>query len=185
MTYDTVVVGAGLAGLTAALRLAEQGQRVLVVAKGVGATHLAPPAIDVLGYLGEERVSSPAASLPALVASQPDHPYARVSTQLVADSLAWLSERAPELGFAGGLDENLLLPTAAGVPKPSALVTAPAFLTMKLTRVTPKASAEPMAPTPVMLWLAMPATGRSSIWKPSPWKTSWSKVCGESWKASS
>ena len=58
------------AGPVAKVRLAEQGQRVLVVAKGVGATHLAPPAIDVLGYLGEERVSSPAASLPALVASQ-------------------------------------------------------------------------------------------------------------------
>ena len=37
MTYDTVVIGAGLAGLTAALRLTEQGQRVLIVARGVGA----------------------------------------------------------------------------------------------------------------------------------------------------
>ena len=62
MSYDTVVVGAGLAGLTAALRLTEQGQRVLVVARGVGATHLAPATVDVLGYLGDARVESPAAS---------------------------------------------------------------------------------------------------------------------------
>jgi len=48
--YDTVVIGAGLAGLTAALRLAEAGQRVAVLAKGVGATHLSPATIDVLGY---------------------------------------------------------------------------------------------------------------------------------------
>lgn len=58
MSYDTVVIGAGLAGLTAALRLTEQGQRVLVVARGVGATHLAPATVDVLGYLGEHRVES-------------------------------------------------------------------------------------------------------------------------------
>jgi glycerol-3-phosphate dehydrogenase subunit B len=122
MTYETVVVGAGLGGLTAALRLAEQGQRVLVVAKGVGATHLAPPLIDVLGYLDDELVGSPAASLPELVSAHPEHPYARISPQPVAAALEWLAERTPALGYAGGLDENLLLPTAAGVPKPSALV---------------------------------------------------------------
>ena len=57
--FDTVVIGAGLAGLTAALRLAETGQRVAILAKGVGATHLAPPTIDVLGYANGP-VDSPA-----------------------------------------------------------------------------------------------------------------------------
>ena len=38
MRYDTVVVGAGVAGLTAAVRLAEAGQRVVVLAKGVGSS---------------------------------------------------------------------------------------------------------------------------------------------------
>ena len=36
MTYDTIVIGAGVAGLTAALRLADEGKRVLVTAKGIG-----------------------------------------------------------------------------------------------------------------------------------------------------
>ena len=58
MSYDTVVIGTGLAGLTTALRLTEQGQRVLIVARGVGATHLAPATVDVLGYLGDARVES-------------------------------------------------------------------------------------------------------------------------------
>jgi glycerol-3-phosphate dehydrogenase subunit B len=122
MTYDTVVVGAGLAGLTTALRLAEEGQRVAVLARGVGATHLAPATVDVLGYSGEERVASPAASVPGLVAVHPEHPYARVSTEALAASLEWLAGVAPELGYRGGLEENVLLPTALGVPKPSALV---------------------------------------------------------------
>jgi glycerol-3-phosphate dehydrogenase subunit B len=122
MTYDVIVVGAGLAGLTAALRLTEQDQRVLVIAKGIGATHLAPSAIDVLGYAGDKRVESPQATLNGFVASHPGHPYACVTPERIAESLDWLSKRTPELGYRGRLDENWLLPTAVGVPKPSALV---------------------------------------------------------------
>jgi glycerol-3-phosphate dehydrogenase subunit B len=121
MTHDTVVVGAGLAGLTAALRLAEQGQRVLVLARGIGATHLSPPTIDVLGRDGDTRVDSPARSLPGFVRDHPEHPYARVSPQLIAECLGWFRARI-QLGYVGGALENLLLPTAVGVPKPSALV---------------------------------------------------------------
>jgi glycerol-3-phosphate dehydrogenase subunit B len=121
MRYDSVVVGAGLAGLSAALRLAEQGQRVLVVAKGVGATHLAPGTIDVLGY-AERRVASPSRTLRSFVAARPEHPYARVEPQLVKEGLEWFKGRLVELGYRGSLDQNLLLPTAVGAAKPSALV---------------------------------------------------------------
>ena len=121
MSYDTVVVGAGLAGLTAALRLTEHGQRVLVVARGVGATHLAPATVDVLGYLGDARVENPASSVATLVASSRDHPYGHISADQLAAALDWFTTRAGALGYAGGLEENLLLPTALGVPKPSAL----------------------------------------------------------------
>lgn len=121
MTYDVVVVGAGLAGLTAALRLAEQGQRVLVVAKGVGGTQLAPPTIDVLGYT-DGPVASPTRALPELVAARPAHPYARLPVELIRSSLEWFAERAGELGYRGSVDQNVLLPTAVGAAKPTALV---------------------------------------------------------------
>ena len=73
--HDVVVVGTGLAGLTAAVRLAESGARVLVLAKGVGATHLSGGTIDVLGY-APERVERPADALPGFLAEHPGHPYA-------------------------------------------------------------------------------------------------------------
>jgi glycerol-3-phosphate dehydrogenase subunit B len=121
MSYDTVVVGAGLAGLAAALRLAENGQRVLMVATGVGSTHLAPATIDVLGFAGE-RVESPARELPRFADAHPAHPYARLSVESIAAGIDWLKARVPEFGYRGGLEENFLLPTAVGAVKPSAVV---------------------------------------------------------------
>ena len=122
MTRDAVVIGAGLAGLTAALRLAEQGRSVLVVAKGIGATHLAPSTIDVLGYSPDgEPVESPARALPELMEASPEHPYARVGQETATAALDWYRTALSELGYTGGLDANMLLPTAAGAAKPSAL----------------------------------------------------------------
>jgi glycerol-3-phosphate dehydrogenase subunit B len=112
---DAVVVGIGLAGLTAAVRLAEGGARVLVLAKGVGATHLGPCTIDVLGY-APEPVERPGEALERL---PDDHPYALVGRAGVAAAIDWFKERLP---YVGGLDENLLLPTAMGALKPSAVV---------------------------------------------------------------
>ena len=117
--HDVLVVGTGLAGLTAAVRLAQSGARVRVLAKGVGATHLGGGTIDVLGY-APERVDRPGEALAAL---SPSHPYARVGVQRVAAALDWFKAQFRRAGYAytGSLDENLLLPTAIGVPKPTAL----------------------------------------------------------------
>jgi glycerol-3-phosphate dehydrogenase subunit B len=123
MRPDAIVVGTGLAGLSAAVRLAEGGARVLVLAKGVGATHLSAGTIDVLGYAGR-RVERPLDGLDDL----PDgHPYGLVGAEGVAAAVDWFKRRiaagplAP-YAYAGGVEENLLLPTAVGAVRPSAVV---------------------------------------------------------------
>jgi glycerol-3-phosphate dehydrogenase subunit B len=124
--HDVVVVGAGLAGLTAAVRLAESGARVLVVAKGVGATHLSGGTIDVVGYT-PARVERPAEALGAFLAERPDHPYALVGAEGIEAAVAWFKDRVANgslapYAYTGSAAENLLLPTAVGVPRPSAVV---------------------------------------------------------------
>jgi glycerol-3-phosphate dehydrogenase subunit B len=125
-SYDAVVIGAGIAGLSAAVRAAQAGARVLVLAKGVGSTHLAPGTIDVLGY-APDRVDAPAAALEGFVRDHPDHPYGRLELDDVRRAVDWFKAQfdAGLLGgyrYRGSLDENVLLPTAVGVPKPSAAV---------------------------------------------------------------
>jgi glycerol-3-phosphate dehydrogenase subunit B len=123
--HDVIVVGTGLAGLTAAVRLAESGARVLMLAKGVGATHLSGGTVDVLGYT-PERVERPAEALGGL---PPEHPYALVGAERVGAAVAWFKERVANgslapYAYVGGIEENLLLPSALGVRRPSAVVPA-------------------------------------------------------------
>ncbi|HWH93282.1 MAG TPA: glycerol-3-phosphate dehydrogenase subunit GlpB [Baekduia sp.] len=124
--HDVVVVGTGLAGLTAAVRLAEDGARVLVVAKGIGATHLSPVTIDVLGY-APQRVERPVDALGPLLDARPDHPYRLVGAAGVSAAAAWFKACVRDgplapYAYAGSVEENLLLPTAVGVLRPSAVV---------------------------------------------------------------
>lgn len=124
--HDVVVIGAGTAGLTAGARLAEAGARVCVIAKGIGSTHLAPATIDVLGY-APQRVESPWEAIPEFAAAHPGHPYALLGRPLLAEAVSWFGATAAAgesspYGYVGSLDRNLLLPTAVGALKPSALV---------------------------------------------------------------
>lgn len=117
MAYDAIVIGAGLAGLLGGLRLAEAGQRVLLLAKGNGATHWAP---GTIGVAAGERPREEVARL----AARADHPYARAGTGVLDAALARLRAVCDAAGYplAGGLDRNLAVPTAVGALRPTALV---------------------------------------------------------------
>lgn len=125
-----LVVGAGLAGLTAAWRLAKRGQRVRVISKGWGSIYWQPGCIDVLGYYpleAEKLLLSPRAGLGQLIQAEPQHPYAIAIRQVGMNGIANLLDEFKELcqqaGYplCGSLDENWLLPTAAGALRPTCL----------------------------------------------------------------
>ena len=114
---DVVVIGAGLAGLAAALRLAQAGRSVTLVTKGPGGLQLSQGTIDILGY-APQRVEQP---LEAVVDVAADHPYASLGSDAVGAAVAWLAESlGPEL-LVGDPARNYQLPTAVGARRPTAL----------------------------------------------------------------
>lgn len=119
---DVVVIGAGLAGLTAAIAAAESGARVHVLAKGHAATHWGPGGIDVAGI--------PAASTPRdgirRLAAEIGHPYAFLGDD-VAAALEWIRPHlaAGGIEYLGDLDTPLqLVPTSIGGTRRAAILPA-------------------------------------------------------------
>lgn len=120
---NTIVIGAGLAGLMGALALAEAGRAPLVLAKGQGATHWTAGVIDLWGDAGSGSLRD---AVGALIDAQPDHPYARAGIAGVDAALARFRALMEEARYpyVGSGDRNVLLPTAIGALRPAALLPA-------------------------------------------------------------
>lgn len=113
------VIGAGLAGLTAALRLADGGASVVLISKGIGGIQLSQGTLDILGY-APDRVERPLDGLAAFVAERPRHPYALLA-DTVADAVGYVTGLVgPDL-LGGDGTTNLQLPTAVGAVRPTAV----------------------------------------------------------------
>jgi glycerol-3-phosphate dehydrogenase subunit B len=67
-------------------------------------------------------VDSPERSLSTFVASHPDHPYSRLTPSSIVDSVEWLKQKLTWCSYEGSLEENLLLPSATGAARPTAVV---------------------------------------------------------------
>lgn len=86
-----VVIGAGVSGLVAAIRLARAGARVTLLAKGTGGLQLSQGTVDILGY-GPQRVERPLEALAGFADANPGHPYAFLDAELVGASASYLAE---------------------------------------------------------------------------------------------
>ncbi|MGL5567148.1 MAG: glycerol-3-phosphate dehydrogenase subunit GlpB, partial [Plesiomonas sp.] len=94
MKFDNIVIGGGMAGLSAALRLVEAGQKTMLMASGQSALHFSSGSVDLLESEGDPR-----AALPAFMAAHPDHPYSKVGMQNIEASLADLQRHCAEQGL--------------------------------------------------------------------------------------
>lgn len=121
MTRHVVVIGAGIAGFTAAVALANAGARVTQLTKGIGGLQLGQGSIDVLGYLPsdpesvahDQLVTDPFEAFDRL----PDaHPYRLIGAQAVRDGLDLWRTIDPNLDWQ---PTNRRYPTALGALRPT------------------------------------------------------------------
>ena len=94
MKFDSIAIGGGMAGLSAALRLAEAGQKTLLMASGQSALHFSSGSVDLLESEGDPR-----AALPAFMAANPEHPYSKVGLAHIAASLDDLQRHCAAQGL--------------------------------------------------------------------------------------
>lgn len=111
-----VVIGAGLAGLVAANRLADAGVNVTLLHKGIGGLQLGQGTIDVFGY-APERVTNPIKAVGSVAET---HPYAVIGARAVLDGIDYLKAELPDL-LVGDPEANYHLPTAVGALRPTCL----------------------------------------------------------------
>lgn len=134
---EVLVIGAGMAGLTATWLLARQGVRVRCLSKGWGALHWSSGGVDVLGSL-PGNPSTPVAhlrqALEQLIQTHPEHPYALLGLENLRQALTAFQKLCAEAGYPmqsldpdDPLAQNWLLPTALGALRPTCL--APATMT--------------------------------------------------------
>lgn len=119
MKFDNIIIGAGLAGVTAGIRLAEKGKNVALVSAGRSSMHFNSGSLGLLGFDQDHRpVTAPfdsALSLPV------EHPYKKLGV----DSLVDMADEAADLlrragvKTIGNVRENHLRVSPLGVLRPA------------------------------------------------------------------
>lgn len=114
LKFDVLIIGVGLSGLFAGCLAARRGKKTLILARGLGGTHVGTGTIDVLADLTtlEARYSTP------------EHPYGLVGKQTLSAALDELKAICAEADYVlhGDLNTNITLPTAAGATRQTCLV---------------------------------------------------------------
>lgn len=136
MKFSTIIIGGGLSGLTAGITLAEQGQRVAVLAAGQSRLHFTSGSMELLGYNAKgEQVDCPLDECRSLPAS---HPYQKIGVE----NLASYAQMAKKLFANAGIevvgDEtmNHIRLSPIGVLKP-AWLTLGDYITANMARQFP------------------------------------------------
>ena len=115
---DVLVVGGGVAGMTAALAAADAGAAVRLVTKKQSTLAHASGLVDVLGYGPDgDLLAEP---FDALCDLPDDHPYALVGSEAIRAGLARFDGVVGDAYVGGHTDRNALVPTHGGAVKPTA-----------------------------------------------------------------
>jgi glycerol-3-phosphate dehydrogenase subunit B len=114
--YDVVIIGAGVAGLTAGALLAERGFNVALVTTGEPTACLSTGCIDVCSC--DDNPLTGIKNLP------PEHPFHLAPEKIIRQSLNYFQTVMMDMGvpYAGSIEKNRFVVSALGTFKTSCLV---------------------------------------------------------------
>lgn len=124
---DTIVIGAGLAGLFTAWRAGMSGHKIHTITKGWGSLYWNSGCIDIFGYQPPDyltRIDSPHEFLEKFTILNQEHPYTHAGMQSLENAVeAFLKlSQESDLPYHGSLEKNIIIPTSLGTLRPSCLV---------------------------------------------------------------
>ena len=106
MKFDTIIIGGGLAGLVAGIRLQEKGRQCAIVSTGQSALHFSSGSFDLLGKLPDgTEVDNPMGMMNRLDAP---HPYSYIGSEAIAvyaDEFSEMMKRAG-VNLVGNVSQN-------------------------------------------------------------------------------
>lgn len=97
MNFDTIIIGGGLTGLTAAISLAERGRRAAIVSAGQSALHFSSGSFELLGSIDGRRVDNPVDAIDHLPER---HPYRRIGKERMLQLLPLVQPLLTRAGVA-------------------------------------------------------------------------------------
>jgi glycerol-3-phosphate dehydrogenase subunit B len=122
VTYDCIIVGGGISGLTCGIKCAKEGLNCVIISAGMSALHFASGSIDVFGYDDQRKhIKDPFEYIEKFIVLQKDHPYAKCGVDIIKEALFFfkdsLAEEEIELYHNG--NNNHFNFSTLGVLKPS------------------------------------------------------------------
>ncbi len=102
MSYDCLIIGGGLAGLTCGIKCASEGLRTVILTGGMSSLHYSSGSIDLFGFDEKKKIiDQPFEYIKEYIKKDKNHPYAKVGIKTIREAMKFFQT---ELG-----NENLTL----------------------------------------------------------------------------
>lgn len=118
MKFDYIIIGGGLCGLTAGIRLASAGHKTAIISSGQSALHFCAGTLGLMGKTAEGAAANPVEAIATL---PQNHPYRLMGSDKVMSLAPEAARLLNEAGIAtlGDASENHFTLTPFGETRPS------------------------------------------------------------------
>jgi len=101
VTYDCLIIGGGLAGLTCGIKCASEGLHTGIISGGMNSLHFSSGSIDIAGYDPNGKIiKKPFDYLKSVIKSDKNHPYSKSGMQAIHNSINFIRDKLSAEGLS-------------------------------------------------------------------------------------